>query len=312
MNAVLTQLAAGTATGSQYALVALGFVVIYKATGVINLAQGGLLMLGAYLTYNASTTWGLPFSVALLIGVGGGALVGALIETAVLRPMRNQPIFAVILITFGLFIVIQEVVASIWGTENLVLLAPWADDPVHDVVRLGDVVVPYEDIATVALAAVALLGFYVLFRHTRMGLAMRATALDPQAALAQGISSRRVNALSWAIAGAVGALAGVTAADGPAPSLAPTLGAVALVAFPVTILGGLDSPGGAVVAGLIIGVTQALTQGWETGAISFSWLPTYPEWLGHGFNDVMPYFVMVVVLLVRPYGLFGTRKVVRA
>lgn len=312
MTGLLGQLAAGLAVGAQYALIALGFVVIYKATGVINLAQGGLVLLGAYLTYNAAVTWDLPFLLAILVAMAGGALVGLVIEVTILRRMVGQPVFAVILITFGLLIVMQELATSIWGPANLSLGAPWSADPVNDVLALGDVIVPYEDIAAMVLAALVLGAFFVLFRYTRIGVAMRATASDPEAALAQGISARRVNALTWAIAGAAAAIAGVTAADGPAAGLEPSLAAVALVAFPVVILGGLDSPGGAVIAGLTIGVTQALTQGWETGVVSFSWLPDYPTWIGEGFDDVLPYVLMVVILLVRPYGLFGTRSVRRA
>jgi branched-chain amino acid transport system permease protein len=142
---------------------------------------------------------------------------------------------------------------------------------------------------------------------------MRACAFDQEAAMAQGISARRVFSLSWAISGAVAAVAGVAAAAGPSASLQPGLGAVALLAFPAMILGGLDSPGGAVIGGLVIGVTQTLAQGWATGFLQFSWLPEFPELLGEpsSFDDVMPYLVMILVLLVKPFGLFGTKEVRR-
>jgi branched-chain amino acid transport system permease protein len=311
MSIFLQQVIAGLAVGAQYALIVLGFVVIYKATGVINFAQGGLVLLGAYFAYNATVTWDLPFYLSILVAMVGGALVGVLIEFLILRRMIGQPVFALIMITIGLFIISQEVATSIWGAGNLSINDPWSDDPVNDVVRSGDVIVPYKDIATMVLAAIVLAAFFLLFRYTKIGVAMRATAVDQEAALAQGISARRVFALSWAIAGAVAAVAGVSAAAGPATNLQPALGAVALIAFPAMILGGLDSPGGAVVGGLIIGVTQALTQGWATGIIDFDWLPAFPEFLGDGFDDVMPYFVMVIILLVRPFGLFGTREVRR-
>jgi branched-chain amino acid transport system permease protein len=148
---------------------------------------------------------------------------------------------------------------------------------------------------------VALGGSFLLDRYTRYGLAMRATALDQEVALAQGISARRVFALSWGIAGIVAALAGVTLASGAA-GVNPTISFIALAAFPAMILGGLDSPLGAVIGGMVIGVTQTLTAGYQ---------PEHAAWLGANFHVVMPYVVMILILLVRPYGLFGTREVHR-
>ncbi len=290
-------LVAGIALGAQYALIVLGFVVIYKATGVINFAQGGLVLLGAYMAYNATNTWALPFYLSMVLAMALGAAVGVAVEALLLRRMVGQPVFAVIMITIGLLFVIEEVVQSIWGPSNLDLGDPWGLRS-YDV---GDVTVRARDLSTIALAALVLAGFFALFRFSRFGVAMRATAYDQEAALAQGISVRRVVALSWAIAGAVAALAGVMAGAGNA-EVRPSLGGVALLAFPAMILGGLDSPGGAVVGGLVIGVTQVLTAGYQN---------EYLAWLGPGFDTVMPYLVMVVVLLVRPFGLFGTREVRR-
>jgi branched-chain amino acid transport system permease protein len=147
-----------------------------------------------------------------------------------------------------------------------------------------------------------LIAFFLFFRYSKLGVAMRATAVDLEAALAQGISVRRVVAVSWAIAGLVAALAGATLASGGA-GVRPEIELVAFAAFPAIILGGLDSPGGAVVGGLVIGLAQSLTANYQ---------PQYASWLGNGFNLVMPYVVMVIVLMVRPYGLFGQRRVRRA
>ncbi|HET9011521.1 MAG TPA: branched-chain amino acid ABC transporter permease, partial [Gemmatimonadaceae bacterium] len=143
--------------------------------------------------------------------------------------------------------------------------------------------------------------FFVFFRYAGLGLAMRATAIDQEAAMARGISVRRVFAASWAISAGVAALAGITLAAGPA-RLNPGIGYIALAAFPAMILGGLDSPAGAVLGGMIIGITQVLTQGYQ---------PEYAAWLGNNFHAVMPYLVMVLILMVRPYGLFGTKEVTR-
>jgi branched-chain amino acid transport system permease protein len=288
---------AGLALGARYALVALGFVVIYRATGVINFAQGGLVALGAYLAYQLAQESELPFALAVAGALAACALVGVLIEWLLLRRMVGQPVFAVVMITIGLLFVIDQVIPTIWGYGVRNLGDPWG----VRTVEAGGVSLAVRDLWTLGLAAAALAAFFLFFRFSRYGLAMRATAFDQEAALAQGISARRVFALSWAIAGAVAALAGVTLASG-ASAVDPSIGFIALAAFPAMILGGLDSPLGAVIGGLVIGVTQTLTAGYQ---------PDYAAWLGNNFHVVMPYVVMVLILLVRPYGLFGTPEVER-
>ncbi|MDQ3757154.1 MAG: branched-chain amino acid ABC transporter permease [Actinomycetota bacterium] len=288
---------AGLALGSLYALVALGFVVIYKATGVINFAQGGLVLLGAYLTYNFHQTWGVPFFLSIPLAMLACAGVGALVERLVLRWLVGQPVFAVIMVTIGLLFVIEQIVTATWGFDRLNLGDPWGIDKL----TIGDVVLSVKDVWTIGLAGAVLLAFFLFFRYSNLGVAMRATAFDQEAAIAQGISARRIFALSWAIAGAVATLAGVMLTAG-ASGVRPDIQFVALLAFPAIILGGLDSPIGAVIGGIIIGLTQTLTAGYQ---------PQHAEWLGSGFSNVMPYFVMIVILMVRPYGLFGTREVRR-
>lgn len=292
---------AGLALGSLYALVALGFVVIYKATGVINFAQGGLVILGAYLTYNAHHTWGLPFIVAMPLAMLICALVGAATERLVLRRMVGQPPFAVIMVTIGLLFILEQVVTAVWGFNQLNLGDPWGIKKI----TVGGVNLAEKDLWTIVLAAVALALFYVFFRYSRMGVAMRATAFDQEAAVAQGISARRVFALSWAIAAAVATIAGVMLAAGGG-GLHSDLDFVALLAFPAIILGGLDSVAGAIVGGVVIGITQNLTAGYQGHGPHH-----YLGFLGGGFSSVMPYAVMIIILLVRPYGLFGTPEVRR-
>ena len=288
---------AGLALGSRYALVALGFVIIFKASGVINFAQGALVTLGAYLAYNFNQTWDLPFILALPMAVATGALVGVIVQRLLLRRMVGRPVFAVIMITIGLLFLLDEVIPSIWGYDALDLGDPWG----IDTVTVGGVVLAVKDLWAIALAGVVLLGFFLFFKYSRMGVAMRASALDQEAALARGISVRRVFAWSWGIAGGVAALAGVSLGSGPA-AVTPSLGLIALAAFPAMILGGLDSPKGAVVGGVLIGVTQTLTAGYQ---------PEYAAFLGNNFYVVMPYVVMIAILLIRPYGLFGTKEVQR-
>ena len=297
MTEFLQLVIAGIAVGLQYALVALGFVVIYKATHVINFAQGSFVMLGAYLTYQFATVWGLPFPVGVAIAIVLVGLVGIVIERLILRKMVGQPAFALIMITFGLVFIIAEVCSTIWGYESLNLGDPWG----IDTVEVAGLVIQVKNIWATILASVVLAAFFAFFRFSKLGLAMRASALDQEAALAQGMSASRVVMTAWAIAGGVAALAGVIIAAGPG-QLAPTVQFVALLAFPALILGGVDSPGGAVLGGIIIGITQQLTAGYQN---------QYAPFLGENFQSVMPYVVMVLILLIRPYGLFGTREVKR-
>ncbi|MBA2350076.1 MAG: branched-chain amino acid ABC transporter permease [Solirubrobacterales bacterium] len=287
----------GTALGARYALVALGFVIIYRATGVINFAQGGLVALGAYLAYALGDTATLPFLLAVIGAVLLSGLIAAGTERVVLRRMVGQPVFAVLMVTIGLLFILEQLVTSIWGFRALNLGDPWGVQTVD----AGGVVLATKDLWTIGITAGVLAAFFAFFRFSKLGVAMRATAFDQEAALAQGISARRVFAVSWGISGALACLAGVTLAAGPA-ALTPGIGAIALVAFPAMIVGGLDSPIGAVLGGLIIGLTQALTSGYQEDLF---------PWAGANLSQVMPYIVMVLILLIRPYGLFGTKEVRR-
>jgi branched-chain amino acid transport system permease protein len=288
----------GVAVGCKYALIALGFSVIFKATGVINFAQAGLVLLGSYLTFNFTQTWELNFYLSLLMAMAAGALIGVLIEALVLRHMVGEQPATVIMATIGILFVLDNVVTAVWGPENHNLGDPWG---IRTEEVLG-VTVAVRDLWTIAFTAAVLAGFFAFFRFSSLGLAMRAAALDPEAAMAQGIPARRVYRVSWAIAGLVAALAGATLAAG-ATQLSPGTGALALIAFPAIILGGLDSPLGAAVGGVIIGLVQQFTA---------LLAPEYFDWVGESFERVSPYLVMIVILLIRPYGLFGTKEVRRA
>lgn len=288
---------AGAALGAQYALVALGFVVIYRATRVINFAQGGFVMLGAYLAYNFHQTWGLPFYLAVVLAMIGGAIAGALVEALILRRFLGRPPFVIIMVTIGLLILFEQLIPVVWGQNPLPLGDPWGVRSA----RLGDIALAVADFWTLGIVAVVLIVFFLYFKFSRMGVAMRATASDQEAALAQGIDAGLVIGVSWAIAGAVAALAGVTLAGGGG-GVSLNIELVALTAFPAIILGGLDSPVGAVVGGLVIGLSQSFASGYQ---------PEYAPWLGSGFDLALPYIIMVVVLMVRPYGLFGQREVRR-
>ena len=250
--------------------------------------------------YQAQETWGLPFWVSALFAMACVAAIGAAFEALVLRRMIGQPIFAIILITIGLFLLVEPITTTVWHNPPGGISTPWGLSRVN----VGDVKILQVNIATVVLGAVIMGGFFLLFQYTKVGVGMRATAVDQEAALAQGINVRRIFALSWAIAGAVAVVAGMMLAGGagPAPGLSVSLAVIALRAFPAIILGGLDSPGGAVVGGLVIGVAEVMTKGY---------IPDIFPSLGPEFGDIVAYLIMIAVLLIRPFGLFGTREVQR-
>jgi branched-chain amino acid transport system permease protein len=287
----------GLAVGAKYALVALGFVIVFKATRVLNFAQASFVLVGGFFAWQLTVQWGLHFYLALVLSMVGGALLGMLVERVVLRRLVGEPPFALIMVTIGVLYILDNVATALWGPEDRDLMDPWGARTVD----LGEVNLAVADMWTIAVTAVVLAAFFAFFRYSGVGLAMRATADDQEAAQAVGISARTVYRTSWALAGGLGALAGVMLASGIG-SVGPGLGAVALVAFPAMILGGLESPAGAVVGGLVIGLAQQLTALLQ---------PEYATFLGSGFERVAPYVMMVLILLVRPYGLFGEREVRR-
>jgi branched-chain amino acid transport system permease protein len=297
MTDLLQLLVGGVALGAVYSLVCLGFVVIYRATGVVNFAQGGFVVLGGYLTHQFAVRLELPFALALLLAVLAVVLVGVVAERVALRPMVGQPVFATILVTLGLLYIIEQASTAVWGYDLLPLGDPWG----VRTVAVAGATLKLLDLWTIAAAGAVLGVFFVFFRASTIGVAMRAAALDPEAALAHGISPRVIHALSWGIAGAVAVVAGVLLAAGP-KGVDLTLGPVAFRAFPAMILGGLESAEGAVLGGVAIGLTEVLTAAYVT--------PNAP-WLGANLHVVMPYVVMILVLLVRPYGLFGSAEVRR-
>jgi branched-chain amino acid transport system permease protein len=295
MTTFLAAIADGLGRGSVYALIALGFVIIYKSSRVISFAQPGFMIAGVVLvTYLVELSW-LSFFGAVLLGAVLIGLLGLGIERSVIRPMIGRPIFAIAIITIGLDIILRTVSHAYIGPLVRHVEDPWG----RELLRLGPVRMEQRHLAAVITAAVLVALLFAFFRYTRMGLAMRAVAEDQEAALAQGVSVGAVFALSWALAGALAAVAGSFAAAGV--SVDNTFWPVALYALPVIILGGLDSLPGAVVAGLVIGVLRSLADAY----------PDTLSWLGSNPSVIVPWLVMVLVLVVRPYGLFGTREVER-
>ena len=292
---------AGVAVGSLYGLVALGFVVIYRASHVFNFAHGSFLLLGAYLTYGFHRQLGMPFFGALALAAVAAAAVGLVVERVALRRMVGQSVFAVLMVTIGLAVVIDALAVWGWGAERLSLGDPWGLTTFR-VGGDGGIRVAALDVARLVGAGAVLAAYQLFCRFSTLGIAMRATASDQEAAVASGIDVSRVHAVCWAIAAATATVAGVLLASG-ARGIDPTLSAVALAAFPALVLGGVDSPAGAVVAGIVLGVVEVLAAGYLPG-----WLPGT---LGANVHTVVPYLVLLAVLLVRPSGMFGDREQAR-
>ncbi len=297
MDEFLTSTVRGLAQGSLYVLLGLGFVIIYKGTRVVNFAQPALLLFGAYWVSYFAVSIGLTFWIAQLVAVLATVAVAVIVERVALRPMVGEPPFSAAVVTVGAFIALQVIVGDLLGLELRQVGDPWGLDRLN----LGDIVIFHTDIAKLGTAIVVVAALVLMFRFSRIGLAMRATSFDQEVALAQGIPVGRMFAVSWAISGGLAAIAGTFVGTGGAGVDAST-GFVALKALPAIILGGLDSIPGAIVGGVVIGLAEAYVKTYQPGNFA---------WLGANFDQVVPYAVMLVFLLARPYGLFGTKEVER-
>ncbi|WP_354698032.1 High-affinity branched-chain amino acid transport system permease protein LivH [Paraconexibacter sp. AEG42_29] len=278
----------GFSLGCTYALIGLGFVVIFRASNVLNFAQGAMLLVGAYLISWLAVDVGVPFLVAVLVAASLLTLGGAGFQAVVLRRVTGQPPFVIAMITIGAGIALVAGVEAIWGPEQRLLGDPWGSSSF----QVGGVTIGWVKLWGIVVTAVAVAGYFAFDRYTRSGLAIRAIAGDEEATLSVGVPVRRMHAITWGLAGALATLGGLFLAGFPgAPQ--PTLGDAALRAFPAIVLGGLTSPVGAVIGGVVIGIVEVMTSGYA------------PDWTGANFYAVAPYIVMIAVLLVRPYGLLG-------
>jgi len=303
MSQLLSAVLTGLGLGAVYALIAVSFVVIYRATGVLNFAQPGLLILGTYFASWFAVDAGLPFLVSVPLAMAVAALIAVVAERIAIRPMVGRPVFSTALVTVGLFTVLLIVAFRLFDSKPRTVEDPWQLNTFCLVQGDGQCAVQvfHNTVGrfVIAMAVLAALGWWLT--RSRVGVAMRATSLDQEVAMAQGIDVGRMFSLSWALGGALVALGGVLlAANG---SVVQATDAVfALVALPAIILGGIDSLKGALVGGLLIGVVSSLTSAYQ---------PIYAPWLGPNFENVVPYLVMILVLLIRPYGLYGTEEVQR-
>jgi branched-chain amino acid transport system permease protein len=290
MVEILTsQVVSGLATGCVYALIALGFVLIFKATDVVNFAQGEFVMASGFIGYTLLILGGLPYWLVLIATIVVSGVMGVVLERVVVRPIMNAPIFSIVIATIGASTVLRSSAGIVFGYDVLPLPTIFSKDPV----RLGVVSFTAMDAGVIGSSLVIMLALYLFFTHTRTGTAMRATAQSQTAARLMGVSVSRIFSLTWAISAAIGGVAGVLIA--PIIYLDPNLGFIGVKAFAGAILGGFGSIPGAIVGGMLLGIIENLS-GYFFNA---------------GIKQVSTYILLILVLVVRPSGLFGAAAVRR-
>lgn len=275
----------GVAQGCIYGLIALGFVLIYKATETVSFAQGDLMMLGAFGGLAALTLLGLPFWAAVLGAIAAMAIFGVLLERIVIRPILGQPAFSIVMLTIGIGYVARGLITMIpgIGTETHTFAVPYKNETWN----AGALVVNVEQVVVIAATGVLCLVLYTVFRYSKVGIAMQAASQNQLAAYYMGIPVQRLNGLVWALAAAVAAVAGLLLA--PITFVYANMGLIGLKAFPAAVVGGFGSLPGAIAGGLAIGIVESLAG----------------FYLPEGFKDTAPYIVVLLMLMIKPNGLFG-------
>jgi branched-chain amino acid transport system permease protein len=294
MNFFLQLVVTGLALGMVYALVAIGFVIILKCSNAFNIAQGHFVLIGGYLGYTFLVPFGLPIWASLILAIAVAIALGLIIERLTIRPLVGQPELAMVMMTIALATVLEGLATLIWGGEYKTY---------HGVLptvtlKLGQISIPPESLIGLIVSVVAVVLLMALFRYTKIGLAMRATAEDLQVVQSVGIRATTVYAVSWVIACVVGVIGGMLL--GGVSGVMIPLAEIGLKAFAVVLLGGVNSIGGAIVAGIILGVLENVAAGYLD--------PLLP---GGGLAQIFPFVVMIIVLIFRPYGLFGLVRIER-
>jgi len=283
---ILQQVISGIALGSIYALIALGFVLIYKATKVINFAQGDLMMIGAYLCYTLISQAHLGFFAAMAVATIATGVFGFLLERTALRPLLGSPLFAVVIATLAVSILLRSVATMVWGAHELYFPMPLGERTLS----VADINFSSAHVLIVAASLLIVLVFSLFFRFTKLGTAFRAVAQNQFGSALSGISVERVFSMSWFLSGSVGAIAGMLVA--PLTFLKIDMGNLGLMAIPAAILGGFESIPGAVVGGLILGIAENL---------SGLFLPL-------SVKRIFPWIVLILVLIMKPEGIFGEHR----
>jgi len=293
MDILLQVIITGIATGGVYGLIALGYVLIYKATSILNLATGSFMTLGAFVCLTILVGSGAPFWVALLGTLAFAFVLGIVIERVILRQLIGEPIISVIMVTIGLAFVVQGLTHLIWSPDYRSFPEIFPPEPLN----LDFAIVPSGLLWGFIFALIGTIIFILIFKFTRTGVAMRATANDQQAALSMGISVRWIFALSWSFGAIAAVIGGIVI--GNISGISIYMGDIGLKVLAVIILGGLDSIGGAILGGLIIGVLENLTGLYIDPLV------------GGGAKAVAPFFILVIILMIRPCGLFGKEIIER-
>lgn len=289
MDFFLLLLSTGLVIGASYGLIAMGFALVYKATGVVNFAHGELVMLTAYVAFTLTNTFGLSFVPLMIVTIPIAMVIGLALERIFIRPMLGEPIFSIVMVTIGLAVMLRGITIMIWGPDPHNLTANVSTE----VIMIGNLPFYAAQLMSIAALAVCMSAAWAFLRFSRIGIAMRAVAAHETAALLVGISVKRIHAMAWALSSALAAIAGVLFAMNF--KLAPDLWFQGLKSFPAVILGGLDSILGSAIAGIVIGVIENMSQGY----------------IGQGLREISGFIVIVIVLMVRPYGLFGDREIER-
>ncbi|MCG8692975.1 MAG: branched-chain amino acid ABC transporter permease [Minwuiales bacterium] len=294
MSQIIQLMVYGLANGAILALAALGFVLIYKATSVINFAQGEFLLVGAWFCWWVVTDLGLPFWIGFPATLVFMTIFGVLIQVVVLRPLIGEPIISIIMVTIGLGIFFQAMMNWIFG----VFAQPFPPIFETETISIFGLNVETAYMMSLAISIVIMIAFAYFFKYSNMGLAMRATAFDQQVAQSLGVSIKQVFAISWAISAVVSAVAGVVI--GIVNGVSSSLAFIGIKVFPAVIVGGLESIVGAIVGGLIIGVLENMAQFVDSEIL---------HW-GNMFT-IAPFYVLIIILMIKPYGLFGVRDIER-
>ncbi len=289
MKLLADLLASGIAIGAIYGLIAMGFAIIYKATGLVNFAEGEMSMITAYIAWTIATTLSGNVFVVVAGAIIAGVLLGLVVERFIMRPMLGEPIFSTVLVTIGVAVVLRSLITLIWDAYPHALDVGVGKGVAH----LAGVGLRSAQVAAVVTLLAIMAAFYLFFRYSKVGVAMRAVAADDRTALLMGVSAHRIHAIAWGCSSAIAGIAGVLFAL--VYDLSPAMFQIGLKSFPATILGGLDAVNGSGFGGVIIGVTENLAGGY----------------LGSGMKDVAGFLMIIVVLMVQPFGLFGEREIVR-
>ena len=283
----------GFSVGCVYAIVALGFVIIYKATDVFNFAQGELMTLGAFICYLFIVQLHVPIIWAFLLTFIATALIGMITEEMFLRPMVGEPIFSVIMVTVGLSVLLKGIIGLSWGYMIKKFPSFVSEDPISFV---GMVISPLH-ITTIIITAILIVLIAIFFKFSKMGVAMRAVASDQDASLLMGISVRKIFGLSWSISAVVAGIGGILLSS--ITILHPSSSFVGIKVFPAVVLGGMDSILGAIVGGIIIGIVENIAGGYIDPMV------------GGGVKEITAFIVLLAILMIRPYGLFGKEEIER-